>query len=284
LRFVWTATSASRSRDADADTLGRDRGGGIDVNDPRTLRLASRYWRWYPPEQPLGLAEEALELKVSETAFLLIDVYGKRYDDEVTVPAEMPDFYKPTTEDRFREIVRGRIVPAKAAARRAGLRIVYLANHLSSGLSTANEFRNMSLRTCGVDVLEAWQPPTPILEHASIIAPASDEPLISKQLYSGFFETNLESVLRGYGTRNLVAVGFDSRICLAATLTDAMYRDYRVVALRDAIGTLEYPETRDGQWANFTAVRFIEGNIGYTATTDDFIASCDALSSSTVGR
>jgi hypothetical protein len=52
------------------------------VDDSRTLRLASRYWRWYPSEQPLGLAAETLDLKVSETAFLLIDVCGKRYDDD----------------------------------------------------------------------------------------------------------------------------------------------------------------------------------------------------------
>ncbi len=243
----------------------------------RRLLLTSRYWRAFPPHAPLGAAEEGLRLAVDETVFLLVDVYGKRYDDDAVLPEETPDFYKPGPDDRFREIVRRRIVPAKAAAKRAGLRVVYTTNYLSPGLSEGNEWRAMSLRTCGVDVLEAWRPPTPILEHASIIAPEPGEPVIRKQLYSGFFETNLDSVLRGYGTRNIVAVGFDSRICLAATLTDAMYRDYRVVALRDAIGTVEYPETGDAGWANFMAVRFIESNIGYTATTDDFIAACDVV-------
>ncbi|MGZ4827052.1 MAG: amidohydrolase family protein, partial [Terriglobales bacterium] len=58
----------------------------------------------------------------------------------------------------------------------------------------------------------------------------------------------------------LIAVGFDSRICFGTTVTDAMYRDYRVVALRDAIHTTEFPETSAGGWANFLAVRFIEAN------------------------
>ena len=251
--------------------------------DTDILRIAARYWRWFPPEQPLGAAEETLELTVEETVFLLVDVYGKRYDDGVVLPEGTPEFYRPTADDLFRDIVRNRIVPAKAAARRAGLRVVYVTNHLSPGLSAGNEWRNMSLRTCGVDVLEAWKPPTPILDHASVIAPGPDEPLVHKQFYSGFHGTTLNSVLRGYGARNLVAVGFDSQICLRATLTDALYRDYRVVALRDAIGTVEYPETRDGEWANFVAVQFIEGNIGYTAMSDEFIAACE-LATSGVAR
>jgi ureidoacrylate peracid hydrolase len=244
------------------------------MGDDKALSVSGRYWRWYPLDAPLGLAEEPLALRVDETVFLLVDVYG--HDD--TSPNDDPhEFYKTGPGDPVAEIIRNRIVPAKVAARRAGLRVVYVSNYLSPGLSEGNEWRNMSMRTCDVDVLEAWRPPTPILEHASIIAPAEDEPLVLKQYYSGFHETNLDSVLRGYGARNLVVVGFDSRICLGQTVTDAMYRNYRVVVLRDAIRTLEYPETREGEWANLVAIRFIEGNVGYTTTTDDFIAACDAI-------
>jgi nicotinamidase-related amidase len=84
-------------------------------------------------------------------------------------------------------------------------------------------------------------------------------------------------VLRGYGAKNLIVVGFDARICLGTTVTDAMYRDYRVIALRDAIRTSEYPETAAGGWANFLAVRFIEANVGYTSTVEAFIAACDEV-------
>ena len=226
-------------------------------------------------DEPLGAAEETLELGSGDTAFLLIDVYGRRYGDGADQDEDIPDFYRAPAGDPFREIVRSRIVPAKAAAKRARLPVVYVTNYLSAGLSAANEWRQMSLRTCGVDVLEVWREPSPVLQFASIIAPQQGEPVVRKQHYSGFFETNLDTVLRGYGVRTVVAVGFDSRICLAATLTEAMYRDYRVVALRDAIGTVEYPETRDDGMASFLAVRFIEANVGYTATTEDFIAACD---------
>jgi ureidoacrylate peracid hydrolase len=133
------------------------------------------------------------------------------------------------------------------------------------------------MRTAGVDVLKEWIPPTPILEHAAVIAPSDGEPVIRKQLYSGFFETHLDSLLRSYAARNLIVVGFDSRICLATTVTDAMYRNYRVIVLRDATYTTEYPETEAEGWANFLAIRFIESNVGYTAETEAFIQACDEV-------
>jgi nicotinamidase-related amidase len=244
---------------------------------PSALRLPGRYYRLFPASSPLGAIEEPLELAVAETVFLLIDVYGAAYEPGAPADPELPSFYRPARGDMNAEIVQQRIVPAKAKAKAAGLKVVYVTNYLSPGLTEDSEWRNMSIRTCGVDVLEAWKPPTPILEHASIIAPQPGEPVVQKQLYSGFFETHLDSLLRSYHARNLVVVGFDAQICLATTATEAMYRNYRVVALRDAIRTKEYPETEEGGWANFMAVRFIESNVGYTATTADFVRACDEL-------
>jgi ureidoacrylate peracid hydrolase len=248
----------------------------------RSIHLEGRYWRLYPAAAPLGYATETLTLSSTDTVFLLVDVYGARYQPEADLEG-LPDFYRPPADDDFKRVVLERIVPARAAARAAGLRVVYLANHLTQGLSEGSEWRNMSMRTCGVDVLTAWRAPTPILDHAPIIAPGPGEPLIHKQHYSGFFGTPLDSILRGYGARTLVVVGFDSRICLAATVTDAMQHDYRVVVLRDAIRTTEYPDTADGGWANRLAERYIESNVGYTALIDDFIAACLAVSAGMVG-
>src|SRR3982751_4090354 len=118
-----------------------------------SLTLAGRYYRHYPPEAPLGETEEALELALDETVFLLVDVYGKAYDEDFVAPDDLPSFYRTTPGDPRGEIVRTKIAPAKAAAKRAGLRVVYLTNYLSPGISEGTEWRNMSIRTCGVDVL-----------------------------------------------------------------------------------------------------------------------------------
>jgi nicotinamidase-related amidase len=246
------------------------------------LRLAARYYRSYPPGAPLGYAASELDLGLAETAFLLVDVYGKGFDDDDD-PGDAPEFYRRAVAAN-RAIVRDRIVPARAAARAAGLPIVYLTNYLSPGLTRRSEWRRMSLRTLGIDVLEAWREPNDVLVFSRIIAPEPGDHLVRKQLYSGFFETHLDSLLRSLDVRNLVMVGFDSRICLGTTAIDAMYRNYRVVVLRDCTSTDEYVETAAGGWANWMAIRFLETTVGYTSTSEAWVRACAAASPALAAR
>ena len=240
----------------------------------KSIVVPGRYYRTYPSDKPLGYATEDLELDLSETTFLLVDVYGKGFDPDSDM-GDAPSFYKSNVE-KNRDIVVNHIKPAKVAAKSIGLPVVYLCNYLAPSTTENNEWRQMSIRTVGVDVLEAWQEPNDVLVHSTVIAPEPGEPVIKKQHYSGFFETHLDSYLREQHTRNIVAVGFDSRICLGTTVIDALYRNYRVIVLRDCIATNEYPETEQEGWANWMAVRFIESNVGYTATAEEFIRACEA--------
>jgi len=238
------------------------------------LRLPGRYYRLYPTiDAPLGHAEEELELGLDDTALLIVDVYGAGFDDEV--PEGLEGVY--AVDPHTRDIVRNRIRPVKDAARAIGLPTIYLTNYRSPGIDEGNVWRNLSLRVTKVDVLTDWKAPTPILEHSKVIAPDEEDVLIRKQYYSGFHETELDSALRNRGIRNLVVVGFDSRLCLGTTVVDALYRNYRVVVLRDCVSTFEFPETREGGWANFIAIRQIECNVGYTSAADDFRAACAAV-------
>ncbi len=237
-----------------------------------SMVLAGRYYRNYPVEAPLGHVEELFELEVDRTAFLIIDVYGLGYGEEA-VSDEVPEAYRQWVHDH-REVVVDHIVPAKAAAKQLGLPIVYLTNYLSPALTDQSQLRAVSLRVDGVDLLQAWKEPNDILSISNVIAPAEGEFVVQKQLYSGFFETHLDSLLRSLDVRNLVTVGFESQVCLGTTVTDAMYRNYRVWAVRDAIATAEWPETAQGNWANFMAVRFIETHVGLTCTTRQWAEAC----------
>lgn len=238
------------------------------------ITLPSRFWRIVEtPDGPAGYGEEDVELDIQRTALLVVDAYGAGYDDG-PVPPELTGIYAPDPE--IGRIIRELIPPVKAAARRAGMSTIYLTNALRPGLDDGNVWRNMSLRATGVDVLEAWRAPTPILEFSRVVAPDEDDVLIEKQLYSGFFETNLDSTLRNRDIQNLVVVGFDSRLCLGTTVTDAMFRNYRVVVLRDCTRTFEFPETAEGEWANFMAIRYFESQVGHTSTAQQFIDACPA--------
>lgn len=248
------------------------------------LHLPVRYYRTYPVESPLGYAEETIQLSLSRTAFLLVDVNGVGFDDPAgEEDANVPAFYREQAI-ASRSIVVDHIAPAKEAAKRLGLPIVYLSNHLSPTLNESSEWRNLSLRVHNIDVLKSWREPNQILAYSDVIAPQSDDYLVQKQLYSGFFETQLDSLLRTLDVSTLVTVGFDSRICLATTVIDAMYRNYRVVVLRDGTGTSphstgESAETGNGEWSAPGAIRFIETNVGYTTTSDQWVAACQGASS-----
>jgi ureidoacrylate peracid hydrolase len=244
------------------------------MNDAK-ICLETRYYRDFPPGKPLGYTQESLELGLDNTVFLIVDVYGKGFDPDQDL-GDAPEFYTKAVEEH-RDIVVNHIKPAKEAAKRLGLPIVYLTNYLSPALNVHHEWRNMSMRTVNVDVLEAWREPNDVLAFSKIIAPEEGDYLIKKQFYSGFFETHLDSLLNSLNTRNLIVVGFDSRICLGTTVVDAMYRSYRVVVLRDCIATSEYAETQEGGWANFMAVRFIETCVGYTATAAEWIDACNKV-------
>ena len=84
-----------------------------------------------------------------------------------------------------------------------------------------------------------------------MIAPQSDDYYIRKYVYSGFWDTRLDSLLRNLGIRTLVCAGFAADICLLGTMIDALYRNYRIVLLRDATQAVEIPDStaRTGVYA-----------------------------------
>jgi nicotinamidase-related amidase len=226
----------------------------------------------YPVEKPLGYVEECLELVPNETVFLLVDVYGRGFDPDDEI-GRQPE-YMAAMVVANRRIVVEKIKPARLAAREARIPIVYAQNYLSPGLTEGTVWRNLLIRMRNVDVLEAWREPNDALAFSKVIAPEPEDHVIRKQFFSGFFETHLDSLLRGLGVKDLVLVGFDSRICLRMTAIDAMMRNYRVITLRDCISTYEYEETRPEGWANFLALRELETFCGYSASVGDWIQAC----------
>jgi ureidoacrylate peracid hydrolase len=57
---------------------------------------------------------------------------------------------------------------------------------------------------------------------------------LHKTRYSGFFNSQLDSVLRARGIRTIVFVGIASNVCVESTLRDAFHLEYFSVLLEDA--------------------------------------------------
>jgi ureidoacrylate peracid hydrolase len=74
------------------------------------------------------------------------------------------------------------------------------------------------------------------------LAPASGEPVIIKHRYSGFVNTDLETVLRARERRSVLVTGVSTTICVESTARDACMRDYHVVLAEDCCGALSRAE------------------------------------------
>lgn len=71
------------------------------------------------------------------------------------------------------------------------------------------------------------------------LAPAPDDFVIDKNRYSAFYGTGLEPILTSLGIASLVICGVTTNICVETTARDAMQRDYRTFAVRDATGEID---------------------------------------------
>ncbi len=68
------------------------------------------------------------------------------------------------------------------------------------------------------------------------IAPLEGEKVVDKHRYSAFYNTDLETVLRGLRVEDVVICGVMTNMCCESTARDAYYRDLRVFFLADATG------------------------------------------------
>ncbi len=78
------------------------------------------------------------------------------------------------------------------------------------------------------------------------IAPLAHERVIRKHRYSAFFDTDLETVLRGLGVDTLIISGCMTNYCCGATARDAFYRNYRVLFGSDITAT-DNPEIHEAE-------------------------------------
>jgi biuret amidohydrolase len=73
-------------------------------------------------------------------------------------------------------------------------------------------------------------------ELAAGLEPRPEEFHIRKRRYSAFFATELDLVLRSYGTRTVILVGGLTDVCIHYTAVDAHQHDYVIRVATDAVG------------------------------------------------
>ena len=108
--------------------------------------------------------------------------------------------------------------------------------------------------TSGAEIVEA-------------LAPRPGEPVVRKQRYSGFFETELDAVLREAGADTLVLTGLQTDCCIRHTAADGFFRGFRIAIASDAVGA----RTEEGHRSALAEARRL-----YGARVDTAAAVLDA--------
>jgi len=175
----------------------------------------------------------------------------------------------------------GNIDKVLKAARKAGIQVVYLQNgwdpdyveagtELSPNYHKSNALKTMRRNPNLAGQLLArggWD-----YEIVDALAPQPGDIRVHKTRYSAFFNSQLDSILRSRGIRNLVFVGIATNVCVESTLRDGFHLEYFGVMLEDATHHLG-PE-----FLQKATVYNIETFFGWVSTVEDFLTSVKDIS------
>lgn len=79
---------------------------------------------------------------------------------------------------------------------------------------------------------------SPESEVHEALAPLPGEKVVCKHRYSAFYNTDLETVLRVQGIKQLVITGVMTNLCCESTARDAYFRDYEIFFVADGTGSI----------------------------------------------
>lgn len=62
------------------------------------MKLPVRYYKNFPKENPIGHFKEVINLNIKNTALLIVDVYGKGFEEGERDESNLPGIYVPERE------------------------------------------------------------------------------------------------------------------------------------------------------------------------------------------
>jgi ureidoacrylate peracid hydrolase len=99
------------------------------------------------------------------------------------------------------------------------------------------------------------------------LSPAEADIRVDKYRMSGFFDTPLDSVLRGLRVDTVLFAGVNADQCVLATLTDAACLGYDAVLVEDAVATTS-PD-----YCMAATLYNVRQCFGFTVTSADLLAA-----------
>jgi ureidoacrylate peracid hydrolase len=175
-----------------------------------------------------------------------------------------------------------------ASARRASVQIVYLKMGFRADLSdlgapdSVNRVRHLEGFKVGQTIRGPDGRESRILirdnwgtDIVSELTPRSDDVVIYKHRFSGFYETELNDMLKKLKAKHLIFTGCTTSVCVESTIRDAMFRDYLPVLLADCTGE---PIGHHFQRSNHEAsLLSIETLLGWVSDSEEFVKAFDGV-------
>lgn len=176
-----------------------------------------------------------------------------------------------------------------AAARKAGIKIIYLKMGYQKDLSdlgseeSPNRVRHLQFMHVGdtmtapdgsksrILIRDSWG--TDIVPE---LKPETTDIIIYKTRFSGFYKTELDSILRKLNKQYLIITGCTTSICVESTVRDAMFRDYSSIVLEDCTAEpIGYNLPRSNHDASLLAIQTL---LGWVSSSNDFIKALEKRS------
>jgi ureidoacrylate peracid hydrolase len=176
------------------------------------------------------------KLKPEQTALVIVDMQNDFCADNGYL-------YKKFGRDTSANLrLAQNIMTIVKIARKAGVMIVWIkANYELRYLDSAMKEHADSNLICCEGGTWGWD-----FYHVS---PIVGEPIIEKHCYNGFFETNLDDVLKARNIKTLVMTGVATNVCVESTLREAYFKGYFIVMPEDLVAA-STPEFQLGTVAN----------------------------------
>ncbi len=240
---------------SEAGTTVDTSGGG----DARTVTLPAR--------------PEPIRVRVDNTAVVVIDM-----QNAYASPGGYLDLAGFDIEGAARVIEQS--IKVLDTARSAGMPIVYFQNGWDSayveagGPGSPNWHKSNALKTMRqrpelqgkLLARGGWD-----YELVEALAPKPGDIVLPKTRYSGFFNSQLDSVLRARGIRNIVFVGIATNVCVESTLRDGFFLEYFGILLEDAT------HQAGPEFLQKASVYNVETFFGWVSTVADFCGSFGQL-------
>jgi ureidoacrylate peracid hydrolase len=211
----------------------------------------------------------AISLDLDRSALLVVDM-----QNAFGSPGGMLDLAGMDIEPARDVIAKAQVVCS--AARAAGLPVIYLTMGYPADQSTAggpdspNPQKELALCLMRerpelqgkVLTIGTWD-----FQVIDELSPQLTDMVIVKSRYSGFHGTDLDSVLRSRGIRNLLIIGIASNVCVESTVRDAYFLEYWPVMVADATMPAGTAEIHDATLYN------VRTFFGWVTTADAMAAA-----------